>query len=133
VTDPLREWEWIEIDAVLDAHATQLAIYGGLPGIRDQGALEAALGRPMNIAAYQPDADACLLAAAYAHGIARNHPFVDGNKRTAFVVSSAFLELNGYVFTAPEAEVVRMFLRVAEGTVQPEELALWFRTYSGLN
>ncbi len=133
MTDPPREWEWIELETVLDAHTAQLATYGGLPGIRDQGALEGALGRPINIAAYQPEADACLLAAAYAHGIANNHPFVDGNKRTAFVVSSAFLELNGYVFTAPEAEVIRTFLLLAEGRVSLDELAQWFRTYSGLN
>jgi death-on-curing protein len=133
VTDPPRDWEWIEPEAAIDAHAAQLATYGGLPGIRDMGALEAALGRPMNIAAYQPDADAYLLAAAYAHGIANNHPFVDGNKRTAFVVSVGFLEVNGYVFFAPENEVIRMFLAVAEGRVSLEELAQWFRTYAGAN
>ncbi|HJQ57896.1 MAG TPA: type II toxin-antitoxin system death-on-curing family toxin [Vineibacter sp.] len=133
MTGPPRDWEWIELDAVFDAHAAQLAAYGGLPGVRDQGALEGALGRPMNIAAYQPDADAYLLAAAYAHGIANNHPFADGNKRTAFVVSVAFLEVNGYVFFAPENEVIRMFLAVAEGRVSLEELAQWFRTYAGAN
>lgn len=123
MTDPSLEWEWIEIEAVFDAHDTQLALYGGLPGVRDHGALEAALCRPMNIAAYQPEADACLLAAAYAHGIASNHPFVDGNKRTAFVISTGFLEVNGYVFFAPEAEVIRVFLSLAEGKVSLEELA----------
>jgi death-on-curing protein len=69
MTDPPRAWEWIEIETVIDAHAAQLAMYGGLPGVRDPGALEAALGRPMNIAAYQAAADVCLLAAAYAHGL----------------------------------------------------------------
>jgi prophage maintenance system killer protein len=86
VTDPPRDWEWIELEAVLDAHTAQLATYGGLPGIRDQGALESALGRPMNIAHYQP-----------------------------------------------EAEVIRMFLLLAEGRVSLDDLAQWFRTHSGLN
>ncbi|MCW5748808.1 MAG: type II toxin-antitoxin system death-on-curing family toxin [Alphaproteobacteria bacterium] len=85
----------MELEAAIDAHAAQLATYGGLPGLRDMGALEAALGRPMNIAAHQPDAGVFLLAAAYGHGIANNHPFVDGNKRAAFVESTGFLEVNG--------------------------------------
>lgn len=96
MTGPLPQWEWIELETAIDAHAAQLATYGGLPGMHDMGALEAALGRPMNIAAHQPDAAGVfLLAAAYGHGIANNHPFVDGNKRAACVESTGFLEVNG--------------------------------------
>lgn len=95
-------------------------------GVRDQGALESALARPRNLSAYgEPDAAA--LAAAYAYGIARNHPFVDGNKRTAAVVSETFLIVNGYSLTATDAEVVVAFVALAAGELGEEELADWFR------
>jgi len=127
-----RQWEWIELETVLDAHDEQIRAYGGSHGIRDLGALESAIDRPRNHAAYGV-ADPHLLAAAYAHGIALNHPFVDGNKRTAFVVSVAFLELNGYVFLAPENEATRVFLELAEGKLTMEALATWFRTFARAN
>ena len=108
------------------AHAEQLAEHGGGEGVRDRGALESAMARPRNLALYgQPDAAA--LAAAYAFGIARNHPFIDGNKRTAAVVSETFLQLNGHRLAATDAEVVVAFLALAAGELSEEETADWFR------
>src|SRR3546814_13224751 len=99
-----RNWVWISAEVAMAAHAEQLAEHGGGEGVRDAGLLESAMARPQNLAAYH-EPDAAELAAAYAYGIARNHPFVDGNKRTAAVVSETFLVLNGYVLTATHAEL----------------------------
>jgi len=108
------------------AHLEQIAEHGGGEGVRDVGLLESAMARPRNLADYgEPDAAA--LAAAYAYGIARNHPFVDGNKRTATVVSETFLALNGYRITASDAEVVVAFVDLAAGELSEAELADWFR------
>ena len=108
------------------AHAEQLAEHGGAEEVRDPGALDSAMARPRNLAAYgRPDvAD---LAAGYAYGIARNHPFVDGNKRTAAVVSETFLILNGYRLDAADAELVVAFLALAAGELSEAEMADWFR------
>lgn len=117
---------WISLAVVKAIHDEQLASHGGLPGLRDAGALESALARPQNLMAYgAPDLPA--LAAAYAYGIARNHPFSDGNKRTAFVVAATFLLLNGQRFTAPESDVVLTILALADGSIEEEALADWFR------
>lgn len=110
----------------LAAHAEQLAEHGGAEGVRDAGGLESALSRPVNLASYG-EPDAAELAAAYAYGIARNHPFVDGNKRTAAVISETFLALNGRTLTATDAEVVVAFVALAAGTLAEDELADWFR------
>lgn len=110
----------------LAAHAEQLAEHGGAEGVRDAGGLESALSRPVNLASYG-EPDAAKLAAAYAYGIARNHPFVDGKKRTAAVVSETFLALNGCTLTATDAEVVVAFVALAAGTLAEDELADWFR------
>lgn len=108
------------------AHREQLAEHGGGDGVRDARLLDSAMARPQNLAAYgKPDAAA--LAASYAFGIARNHPFVDGNKRTAAVVSETFLVLNSYKLTATDAELVVAFLALAAGELSEEELADWFR------
>lgn len=124
----MPDWAWIGREAALAAHAEQLAEHGGATGIRDLGALESALARPANLAAYgEPDAAA--LAAAYAFGIARNHPFVDGNKRTAAVVSVAFLFLNAANFSATPAELTVAFLALAAGELSEEEMADWFRRH----
>ncbi|MEO0689602.1 MAG: type II toxin-antitoxin system death-on-curing family toxin [Pseudomonadota bacterium] len=121
-----RKWVWIVTEVALAAHAEQLAEHGGGDGIRDAGALESAMARPRNLADYgEPDAAA--LAAAYAFGIARNHPFVDGNKRTAAVVSETFLMLNGCTLDATDAEVVVAFVALAAGELTEDELADWFR------
>ena len=120
------DWIWIAPEVARAAHAEQLAEHGGGEGVRDSGALESAMARPLNLAAYgSPDAAA--LAAAYAFGIARNHPFVDGNKRTAAVVSETFLSLNGFVLAATDAELVVAFLALAAGELSEEEMADWFR------
>jgi death-on-curing protein len=123
-----RDWIWVDIAVAIAAHEEQLAEHGGAVGIRDMGMLESALARPLNLVAYgEPDiAD---LAANYAFGIARNHPFVDGNKRTALVVSETFLMLNGYLLGCDDVELVTIFLALADGELAVETLAAWFRNH----
>lgn len=117
---------WVSLRAALTAHAEQIAEHGGGVGLRDQGMLESAMARPQQLEAYG-DPDMATLAAAYAFGIARNHPFVDGNKRTAAVVSELFLALNGHELTSTNAEVAVAFLALAAGELSEDELADWFR------
>lgn len=119
-------WRWVGVPLALAVHDRQLAEHGGGQGVRDMGLLESALARPQNAAVYG-DPDAADLAAAYAFGITRNHPFVDGNKRTAFVVSVLFLLDNGYRLHAGDADAIRTFLALATGALSEEELAGWFR------
>lgn len=120
---------WVPVSVVLAVHDEQLAEHGGLPGIRDRGLLFSALDRPQNIAAYGTPDLACL-AAAYAAGIVRNHPFFDGNKRTGLIVAAGiFLPLNSYELDVENIEMVRAVLAVADGTMTEDELGLWFRTY----
>ena len=118
---------WLRMDAVLAMHERQLAEHGGGEGIRDIGLLESALARPHNIAAYEPDADLARLAAAYAFGIARNHPFIDGNKRTALVACRVFIILNGHQLVATPTEKYLTFLNLADGSLSEEDLAEWLR------
>ncbi|WP_422357469.1 type II toxin-antitoxin system death-on-curing family toxin [Qipengyuania flava] len=125
-----RKWVWIATEVALAAHAEQLAGHGGGDGIRDAGMLDSAMARPQNLAQYG-DPDAAALAAAYAYGIARNHPFTDGNKRTAAVVSETFLMLNGYALGATDAELVVAFVALAAGELGEDELADWFRQHLG--
>jgi death-on-curing protein len=125
-----RKWVWIATEVALAAHAEQLAEHGGGDGIRDAGMLDSAMARPQNLAQYG-DPDAAAVAAAYAYGIARNHPFTDGNKRTAAVVSETFLMLNGYALGATDAELVVAFVALAAGELSEEELADWFRQHLG--
>src|SRR5689334_10254827 len=108
----MKKWVWVQADVARAAHAEQLAEHGGGDGVRDEGLFESALARPQNLDSYS-DADAGALAAAYAYGLARNHPFVDGNKRTAAVVSETFLVINGYSLSASNAEVVVTFMALA--------------------
>ena len=120
----MNEPIWLRLEAILAAHDEQLAEHGGGAGIRDQGLLESALARPLNLHAYgEPSLPK--LAAAYAFGIAKNRPFVDGNKRTALVATELFLGLNGFDLTADDVEVVKVFLTLAAGEVSEEELAAW--------
>ncbi len=120
-----QHWIWVTLDVALAAHAEQLAEHGGGEGVRDASLLESAMARPQNLVAYgKPDAPE--LAAAYAYGIARNHPFVDGNKRTAAVVSETFLMLNGFELTASDAELVVAFVDLAAGALSEAELEAWF-------
>jgi len=123
------KWRWIRLHEADAMHAQQIAEYGGLSGMRDKGLFESAMARPENLAAYG-DPDVCDLAAAYAFGLARNHPFVDGNKRTAFVVSATFMLLNGRDPAATEIEVVETFFKLAAGEMQEGDLANWFREKS---
>lgn len=122
-------WFWVAENAIYAIHDEQIAEHGGLAGVRDKALLLSALARPQNLVAYG-NPDIADLAAAYAVGIARNHPFLDGNKRTAIVVAGGvFLPLNGYELVADNREIVRVMLAVAEGLMADAELAAWFRTY----
>ncbi|CAM3095753.1 Death on curing protein [Sphingomonas antarctica] len=123
----MTDWIWIATEVAAAAHLEQLAEHGGGEGVRDARLLDSAMARPQNLAAYG-ESDAAALAASYAYGIARNHPFVDGNKRTAAVVSETFLVMNGYELHATDAELVVAFLALAAGEFAEEELADWFRT-----
>ena len=121
--------EWVRFETVLIFHDLQIAEHGGASGVRDEGGLHSALARPENLAAYG-DPDLFDLAAAYAKDIVQNHPFVDGNKRTAFVVATSFLDLNGQELSAPEADAALVFLRLAAGELSEPELAEWLRRNS---
>ena len=122
---------WVRDDVVLAIHRRQLAEHGGGVGIRDEGLLASALARPKNLLAYSDEEpDLAALAASYAYGIARNHPFVDGNKRTAYVVCRTFLMLNGRDLTASREKKYLVFLRLAEGRLSEDELAGWLRDHS---
>lgn len=112
------------------AHTEQLAEHGGGEGVRDLGLLESAMARPQNLTQYSSP-DIAELAASYAFGIARNHPFIDGNKRTAAVVSETFLVLIGSTLLASDAEVVVAFLALAAGELSEAELTSWFREHLG--
>ena len=119
-------WIWVDREVALGIHLEQLAEFGGGEGIRDIGLFESAMARPENLAAYgQPDVSA--LAASYAFGLARNHPFVDGNKRTAAGVSLTFVDLNRCRFVGSDAEIVVTFEALAAGDLTEDELAEWFR------
>lgn len=122
----MKEPKWLLKEAVLAMHARQLAEHGGGEGLRDDGLLQSALQRPINKFAYD-NPDLFDLAAAYAYGVARNHPFVDGNKRTALVASRTFLLINGYQITASKEDRLTTFLNLAAGTITETELAAWFR------
>jgi death-on-curing protein len=119
-------WRWIKENSVLAIHEEQVAEHGGLHGVRDLGLLQSALARPQNLEAYQ-QSDAADLAAAYAVGIARNHPFLDGNKRTAWVVAEAFLLKNGYELFATNADGLVVMLSVADGSMPEAEFSSWSR------
>ena len=121
---------WVNKPEVLVAHSRQLAEHGGPDGVRDEALLDSALGKPRNVFAYDPEADLFRLAASYAFGIARNHPFVDGNKRTALVVAEGFLRLNGFRVVAPPEEKYLQYLRLAEGSIDEQELAGWYRAHA---
>ena len=126
----MSEPVWIDSAVVLAIHRRQLAEHGGLDGTRDPGLLESALARPRNVFAYaEADPDFAALAAAYAFGIARNHPFIDGNKRTAFVVCRTFLILNGIDSSASRESKYSTFLALAAGELSEEELVAWIREH----
>ena len=126
MTDPV----WIEDRVVLAVHRRQLAEHGGGDGIRDRTLLDSALNRPKNLFHYcDPAPDLAALAAAYAYGICRNHPFVDGNKRTALIACQLFLRLNGAALDAPASEKYQTTMALAAGEIAEEALAAWIRRY----
>ena len=122
-------WNWVPKETVLGIHVKSLAAYGGREGLRDEGMLESALGRPENLVAYGSPS-VFELAAAYAFGLARNHPFVDGNKRTAFLTAALFLALNGFDLVASEPEATAIMLAFAAGEVSEDEFAQWLEKNS---
>jgi death-on-curing protein len=121
------EWIWI-VDSVVPAvQEAQLAEHGGMVGIRDEGLLDSALARPRNVQAYGGDPDAAPLAAAYGFGLSRNRPFLDGNKRTAFVVMELFLNLNGWNLNAEDVDCISAMEALASGKLSEKALAKWLR------
>jgi death on curing protein len=119
--------KWVDRRALLLLQSETLAEHGGLPGLRDPGALDASLARPQHLHNYEPESDLSRLAAAYGFAIARNHPFNDGNKRMAFLAIGLFLESNGHQLTADPVEAIAVILRLAEGKLSEAELAEWIR------
>lgn len=119
--------KWVATSVVLAVHEQQIAEHGGTQGIRDLGLLESAMARPQNLAAYN-EPDLLALAASYAFGIARNHPFLDGNKRTSYITTRTFLALNGLTISADEATRLQIWLALGAGKLSEDELAVWLRT-----
>jgi death-on-curing protein len=126
----MTQWTWIEESVVWAVHEAQLAEHGGSAGVRDAGLLASALARPLNLAAYDEQADAAALAAAYGFGIARNHPFIDGNKRTAYVCCELFLALNGVSLEADDGNCVSTMLALAAGDIGEADFAAWLRNHT---
>jgi len=122
------EWNWVSLKTTLAIHDEQLAEHGGLPGVRDMNLVESAIARPNNLTCYGTP-DLADLAAAYAFGLSRNHGFLDGNKRTAFVVAYVFLLDHGYDLKATDEQAVTTMLAVAANEMTEVELAVWFRGY----
>ena len=122
-------WVWVDDSVVRAIHEAQLGEHGGIAGLRDEGLLASALARPRHIEAYGEDPDAAALAAGYAFGIARNHPFLDGNKRTAFVVMELFLNLNGWTLNAADDDCIRAMLALAAGGLGEKAFAAWLRSH----
>ncbi len=122
----MRQFVWVLDEVVFALHNEQLAAHGGLSGIRDTGAVRSALARPRNLVAYEDCEDIARLAAAYAYGIARNHGFADGNKRTALVTADLFLMLNGHELISSPVDNVLTILSLAEGNLSELELTSWF-------
>lgn len=118
---------WLTIDMVEAFHRESLALFGGVDGLRDRGLLESALARPGNTLAYEPDADLIRLAAAYCHGLVKNHPFIDGNKRTGTLAAVVFLGTNGVEVDFDEAEIAVMIIGLAASEFTEDDLANWLR------
>lgn len=122
-------WRWLDQSALLLLHQESLVEHGGAAGIRDAGLFESALARPVNLALYE-DPDFAELAAAYGFGLAKNHPFVDGNKRAAFLGIGMFLYLNGWRLNASQLDATQTVLKVAAGEIDELALADWIRGHS---
>ncbi|MBN8605290.1 MAG: type II toxin-antitoxin system death-on-curing family toxin [Caulobacterales bacterium] len=122
----MKEPRWLPKDLILAVHNRQLAEHGGARGVRDEGLLESALARPLNLFAYG-DGDVVALAAAYTYGLARNHPFIDGNKRTAFVACELFLMANAHELIASDEECLAIMWALAASEIDEVEFAAWLR------
>ena len=122
----MKQWRWIQREALLRLHGMSLVQFGGLAGLRDGGLLDSALSRPEQLANYATP-DVADIAAAYAFGLAKNHPFIDGNKRAAFLSLGLSLRLNGYRLTASQPEATQTILMLASGNLSEEALATWVR------
>lgn len=120
------KWRWIQREALVRLHAMSLVQFGGQAGLRDEGLLDSALSRQVQLANYA-SIDLAGIAAAYAFGLAKNHPFVDGNKRVAFLALGLSLRLNGYRLIAPQSEATQTILMLAAGELSEEALATWIR------
>lgn len=126
----MTEPRWLVKEALLLLHRESLRQFGGADGLRDEGLLDSALARPLNRFAYEGERDLCRLAAAYAKGIAQNHPFVDGNKRAALTAAGVFLMLNGMELTAEPAMTTVAMLDLAAGEMTEDEFAAWLRDHA---
>ena len=127
----MSEWVWLNRAVIIAIHEVQLAEHGGGTGVRDAGLLDSALGKPQQLNNYgEPPPDAAALAASYGYGISRNHPFIDGNKRTGYVAAELFLRLNGWRLTADDASCVVTMLGVAAGDITEEAFAAWLRAHA---
>jgi death-on-curing protein len=124
------EPNWIDKRALLLLHEESLAMFGGARGLRDEGLLDSALSRPVNLLLYEPDSAVASLAAAYGYGIAKNHAFVDGNKRKAFLSIGLFLSINGRPLRVDQVEAINTILALAAGSLSEAALAAWLREHS---
>jgi death-on-curing protein len=123
----MREPVWVEKEALLLLHSKTLARFGGAEGVRDEGLLDSALARPRNAFHYNEQKDIVALAASYAFGLARNHPFVDGNKRMAFMAMGVFLAANGWILKAGAVEAIQAMTALADGEIDERQLAAWLK------
>ncbi len=128
----MKEPIWVLQDTAIAVHQMLLAEHGGLSGIRDETLLTSTLARPLQHFTYNSDISIAELAASYSYGLAKNHPFIDGNKRIALTIAAIFLELNGYSLNAPEAEAVIIFEKLAAGNLSENNLAIWFKDSSNI-
>lgn len=127
----MSEWVRLNRAVIIAIHEVQLAEHGGGTGVRDAGLLDSALGKPQQLNNYgEPPPDAAALAASYGYGISRNHPFIDGNKRTGYVAAELFLRLNGWRLNADDASCVVTMLGVAAGDITEEAFAAWLRAHA---
>src|SRR5260370_17158626 len=126
----MKQPRWISRRALLYLHSASLATFGGSTGVRDEGLLDSALGRPQNRFLYAPESDLFEVAASYGFGIAKNHPFVDGNKRAAFHLVGLFLSINGYELITPQLHAIQPILNLAASELSEEELAVWIRNHA---
>lgn len=125
----MTNFRWLNQQALILLHSESLAEYGGLDGIREQGLLESALYRPINLYNYEKETDIAFLAAAYGFGIVRNHPFVDGNKRIAFLAVGLFLALNGFSLEVTQLEATQTMLALASGELSENDFCQWLKNF----